>query len=136
MFEMIAVLNSIVLLSGLPKEIQEQYDKDIWTENKKGYARASFGLWVALYRRLANLYKQLCRQSNPHTNDLLSSLPFGKDFYLDLASQELIGILDTITTKRNDSTHGGMISDVITRKLVDEMHPYLIKMFEKLIIQW
>lgn len=133
MFEMIAVLNSIVLLSALPKEIQEQYDKDIWTENKKGYARASFGLWVALYRRLANLYKQLGRQSNQNMNDLLSSLPFGKDFYLDLASQELIGILDTITTKRNDSTHGGMISDVITRKLVDEMHPYLIKMFEKLI---
>lgn len=83
MFEMIAVLNSIVLLSALPQEIRILHDKDIWAE-KKNYSKVSFGSWVGLYRRLANLYKQLISLDEKKVPEdrLFNAMPFGVDFYL------------------------------------------------------
>ena len=63
---------------------------------------------------------------------MLTTFPLGGEFYFNLCSKELLSILESIPTKRNDFTHGGMISDVITHRLIDELHPSLIKIFEKL----
>jgi hypothetical protein len=134
MFEMIAILNSVVLLSALPKEMLEQYDKDIWTKDKSDYARAAFGHWVGLYERLAKLYKKISKQLDNDKKSILSSFPFGEDFYLDLVNQELISILNATLVKRNSSIHReGMISsDTTPQNSVNEMHPYLIEVFKKL----
>lgn len=137
MFEMIAVLNSIVLLSALPQGLREQYEKDIWADKKNQYTRVSFGLWVALYRRLANLYKQLKTLDEKKKDDerILNTLPFGLDFYLKLSSQELLTILDTVPEKRNKfggAAHGGIVPEIVAQKAVNELHPSLMKVFEKL----
>jgi hypothetical protein len=137
MFEMIAVLNSVVLLSALPEGLREQYEKEIWADKKGQYSRASFGLWVALYRRLANLYKQLKNSDDKNTSGgkILDHLPFGADFYSNLSNQDVLAILDTIPEKRNKfggAAHGGIVPEIVAQKAVSELHPLLMKVFEKL----
>ena len=137
MFEIIAVLNSIVLLSALPEGIRRQYEKEIWTDKKSQYSRVSFGLWLALYRRLANLYRHLKDEDGKKKEEdrILCTLPFDEDFYLDLSNQELLTILDAIPEKRNrlgGAAHGGIIPEIVAQKTVNELHPSLMKVFEKL----
>lgn len=137
MFEMIAVLNSIVLLSALPQELRDQYEKEIWADNKNQYSRASFGLWVALYRRLSNLFKQF-RNADEKKKDggkILDNLPFGADFYFNLCNQDVLTVLDKIPEKRNKfggAAHGGIVPEIVAQKTVSEIHPWLMKVFEKL----
>ncbi len=131
MFEMIAALNSIVLLSAMPKDVLEKFDKEIWTDKKSNYTKVSFGLWVALYRQLANIYTKLANDKKKG-EPLLQSLPFGKEFYLNLSHRELLKILDTVPEKRNKLAHGGITPEIIAQKTVNNLHPHLIAMFEKL----
>lgn len=137
MFEMIAVLNSIVLLSALPQGLREQYEKEIWADKKSQYSRASFGLWVALYRRLSNLYRQLRLADEKRKDDekVLSNLPFGVDFYSNLSNPEVLTILDTIPEKRNKfggAAHGGIVPEIVAQKAVSEIHPSAMNVFGKL----
>lgn len=134
LFEMVAVLNSIVLLSALPYELRDKYEKDIWTDNKSSYSKVSFGLWVALYRRLANVYKKI-KDEKIDDQPFLQSFPLGEDFYLNLINQEVLRILDTIPEKRNKyggAAHGGIIPEIVAQKAVSDLHPSLITVFEKL----
>jgi tRNA1(Val) A37 N6-methylase TrmN6 len=133
MFEMIAVLNSIVLISALPQGLREQYEKEIWTDNKSQYSRASFGIWVALYRRLSNLYKKLKKDDNE--KEIFNNLPFGADFYSNLSNPDVLTILDTITEKRNKyggAAHGGIVTEIVAQKAVSEIHPLAMNVFTKL----
>lgn len=137
MFEMIAVLNSIVLLSALPQGLREQYEKEIWADNKNQYSRASFGLWVALYRRLSNLYKQLrLADENKNSHEkILNNLPFGTDFYSNLSNPDVLKILDTIPEKRNKfggAAHGAIVPEIVAQKAVSEIHPSAMNVFGKL----
>jgi len=133
MFEMIAVLNSIVLLSALGQEKIILYEKEIWAD-KKIFSKVSFGSWVGLYRRLANLYRLLINDDakKPSEDRQFNTMPFDVDFYLNLCNQELLTILNAITEKRNKSAHGGVVPEIVTRKVVSELHPSLMKIFEKL----
>jgi predicted RNA methylase len=134
MFEMVAAFGSIVLLSAMPKDIRETYDIEIWTDKKTGYAAMSFGKWVGLYRRLGNIYTALANDKSEGV-PLLQSLPFGKEFYLNLSDRELLKILDPIPQKRNvlgGATHGSATPEVIERKAVNNLHPSLVTVFEKL----
>ena len=138
MFEMVAALNSIVLLSAMPKEVRERYDKEIWTDKKSEYARVSFGLWVALHRRLANIYMKWANDKK-EGEPLLQSLPFGKEFYLNLSHRELLKILDAIPEKRNKlggAAHGGITPEIVAQKAVNDLHPSLIAVFEKLTVAY
>ncbi len=137
MFEMIAVLNSIVLLSALPQGLREQYEKEIWADKKSQYSRASFGLWVALYRRLSNLYKQLRIADEKKKDDekILNNLPFGADFYSNLSNPDVLTILDAIPEKRNKfggAAHGGIVPEIVAQKAVSEIHPSAMNVFAKL----
>lgn len=137
MFEMIAVLNSIVLFSALPQRLREEYEKEIWADKKNQYSRASFGLWVALYRRLSNLYKQLSMadEKKKDGEQILNNLPFGADFYFNLTNPDILTILDTIPEKRNKfggAAHGGIVPEIVAQKAVSEIHPSVMKVFEKL----
>ena len=137
MFEMITILNSTVLLSALPQRLREQHEKDIWKDQKKQYKKASFGSWVSLYRNLASLYRQLKKLDSKKKPDerILDTLPFGADFYLNLSNKELLDILDLIPQKRNEfggAGHGGIVPEIVIQKVVNDLHPSLIKVFEKL----
>lgn len=133
MFEMIAVLNSIVLLSALPSEKIMLYEKDIWAD-KKNFLKASFGSWVGLYRRLTNLYMKLINDDEKKTSEdrLFNAMPFGVDFYLNLCNQELLAILGAMPEKRNKPAHGGVVPEIVVQNAVSELHPSLMKTFEKL----
>jgi len=137
MFEMIAVLNSIVLLSALPYELRILYEKNIWAE-KKSFSKVSFGSWIGLYRRLSNLYKQLISSDEKKKPEerLFTALPFGLDFYLNLSNQELLSFLEGIPEKRNKPAHGGIFPEVVTQKAINEIHPILVKVFEKLNVAY
>lgn len=135
MFEMIAVLNSIVLLSALPQRLRERYEKEIWAGKKNQYSRASFGLWVALYRLLSKLYKQLRLEDEKKKDEekVLSNLPFGEDFYINLAGPDVLAILDTIPEKRNKLVaHRGIVPEIVAQKAVIEIHPLAMNVFGKL----
>lgn len=132
--EMVAALNSMVLLSALPNEIRSNYEKDIWTDNKSSYSKVSFGLWVALYRRLANIYRKLSSEKI-NGKSVLQSFSFGEEFYLNLLDQELLRILETIPEKRNKyggAAHGGFVPEIVAQRVISELHPSLIAIFKKL----
>ena len=132
--EMVAALNSMVLLSALPNEIRSNYEKDIWTDNKSSYSKVSFGLWVALYRRLANIYRKLSSEKI-NGEFVLQSFSFGEEFYLNLLDQELLRILETIPEKRNKyggAAHGGFVPEIVAQRVISELHPSLIAIFKKL----
>lgn len=137
MFEMIAALNSMVLLSALPREILESQDKEIWTDKKSGYSKVAFGLWVGLYRRLSNIYKQIMLSDKKRKPDdrILNTLPLGEDFYAKLTNPEILSILDTIPEKRNKlggAGHGGDVPEIIAQKTIIALHPLFNTMFEHL----
>lgn len=134
MFEMVAALSSIVLLSAMPREVRERYDREIWADNKGQYAKVSFGLWVALHRRLANFCTKLASDKKEGA-PLLQSLPFGKEFYLNLSHRELLKILEGVPEKRNKlggAAHGGITPEIVAQKAVNDLHPSLVAVFEKL----
>jgi hypothetical protein len=131
MFEMVAALNSIVLLSALPSQLRKEHEKEIWTDEKYRYSKVSFGLWVALYRQLAKLYTKWANDKKDG-EALLQSFPFGKEFYLKLSNRELLKILGTIPEKRNKPAHGGIVPEVVAQNTVRDLHSSLITMFEKL----
>ena len=124
---MLAAFNSIVLLSALPSELRLKYDLEIWTKEKSNYEKISFGLWVALYRRLSNLYIKLGKSEK----DFYSSLRFGKqDFYQNLIHKKLLRIIDIIPEKRNKiEAHSGIVPEIIAKRVISELSPVLNSVF-------
>ena len=128
MFEMVAALNSIVLLSALPKEVRERYDKEIWTQGKRDFAKVTFGKWMGLYRRLANLYLELDKDKK-NGEELFQSFPFGKEFYLNLSDNKLLKSLDAISAERNKDAHSGITPEIVANIAVQGLHSSLIEVF-------
>ncbi|MBD2161592.1 N-6 DNA methylase [Limnothrix sp. FACHB-1083] len=130
MFEMVAELNSIVLLSALPEDIRRERHNDIWGQDN--YKKTSFGVWVGLYRRLTNIYNSLARNQQKQEISVLDNLPFGKDYYLKLSSKKIVENLSQITEIRNKSEHGGSISEIAIQEALNKMHSPLMEVFKEL----
>jgi predicted RNA methylase len=131
MFEMVSAFNAIVLLSDLPGDfVKDNMDK-IWTKDIGKYEKISFGLWVSLYRRLVNLYREKFREDKEFKN----ILSFGKEFYDAILSKELLDAIDGIPEKRNRiSAHGGVVPEVLANKEIAEISRLLTSVFEKILV--
>ena len=136
MFEMVSAFNAIVLLSALPPDLRDMFSSDIWTQDKAKYEKVSFGLWVSLYRRLTNLYARLFKEErDKEEKGFENALPFGKDFYVNLSSRQLLDTIDTVPEKRNKvSAHGGIVPEIVARKEIAELSPMLTSVFERLLV--
>lgn len=136
MFELLAAFNSITLLSaltqlmsGLPTEMRKAIETDIWATEKLKYVKTSMGLWVALYRRLANACGKLPEEAK-------AVLPFGREFYSEMCHQEILSALDLVPQRRNKmggSAHGGVTPEILAKKEVAELHPILQKAFSRVL---
>src|SRR3990172_9513942 len=136
MFEMVSAFNAVVLLSALPPDLRDMYSLDIWSQDKAKYEKVSFGLWVSLYRRLTNLYARLFKEErDKEEKGFENALPFGKDFYVNLSSRQLLDTIDTVPEKRNKvSAHGGIVPEIVARKEIAELSPMLTSVFERLLV--
>jgi len=136
MFEMVSAFNAIVLLSALPPDLRDMFSSDIWTQDKAKYEKVSFGLWVSLYRRLTNLYARLFKEErDKEEKGFENALPFGKYFYVNLSSRQLLDTIDTVPEKRNKvSAHGGIVPEIVARKEIAELSPMLTSVFERLLV--
>ena len=123
LFEMIAAFNSIVLLSALPEEVYKQRKDYILDQGNSDYKKVSFGLWVGLYSRLANMYRKM-------DDSFYRNIPFEREFYESITNKEIIKILDPIPQTRNDPIcHGGYISEIGAKDLISKLNGYLNDMF-------
>jgi hypothetical protein len=138
MFEMVTAFNSIVLLSSLPHDLRDKHSVDIWKPDKAKYEKVSFGLWVSLYRNLAGLYTKLFTEEKDKKEDekaFENSLFFGRDFYTNLASRQLLDAINPVPEKRNKVYgHGGIVSEIIAQKQIAELSPSLSFVFQKLLV--
>jgi SAM-dependent methyltransferase len=128
MFELIAVFNSIVLLSALPSDLRTQAQSAIWGGEQPKYAKTSIGLWVALYRRLANFFSKLDK-------DTKAGLVFGHEFYSSIGHADILTALDLVPQKRNKlggAAHGPLIPEIVARREIEELHPMLTKSFKRI----
>jgi len=128
LFEMIAAFNSIVLLSALPEDVRKKEKDYILDRRNSDYKKVSFGLWVGLYSRLANIYKDKGKDGAFYQN-----IPFEKEFYESITNKKIIKILNPIPQKRNDTTgHGGGIPETRAKSVISELNGYLNDVFKVL----
>jgi hypothetical protein len=128
MFELIAAFNSIVLMSALPPATRDNTDSGIWAGEQTKYVKMSFGLWVALYRRLVNFLSKLDK-------DTRAGLVFGQDFYFNLCHSDILTNLDPIPQKRNKlggAAHGPLVPEIVARRAIEELDPMLAKCFARI----
>ncbi|MBC7475078.1 MAG: hypothetical protein H7263_12355 [Candidatus Sericytochromatia bacterium] len=131
LFEIVSTFNSLLLLSALPQVYIREYETEIWTRDKNRYSRLSMGLWIDLYRRLSNIYKEINRKDP----SFLPHLPFGDAFYHALIDKNLLAILEQIPEKRNRFAHSGSnVPDGILKKEVEILKVLSEKVFERLIV--
>jgi len=119
LFEFIAIFNSIVLLSALPKDIYEKEKNNIW-HNEKSFKRVSFGKWVGLYRDIATVYQK--NRDMPH--------PFSESLFNQITDKKIISIMNNIPQKRNDNVHGGQMLPIVAEQVIEELNPYLKDVFD------
>ena len=125
LFESIAAFNSIVLLSALPQDIFHEKKEYIFGQDCSNFERVTFGGWINLYSRLSSIYKTFDKET-------YQILPFEPQFYKKLANNNVIQILYPISSKRNEKSHGGSMSEIIAQKTICELNRFTNQMFDVL----
>lgn len=130
LFEFIAALNSIVLISSLSEELFFKEKNFIFDfENPKNdYSKVTFGMWVGLYYRLSEIFSDM-----KENKSFYETLPLDKNFYLKLIDNKYFTILNKVVEKRNDYIHG---DDELTcseeKALLTELSRFSNEIFELL----
>ena len=121
LFEFVAAFNSIILLSALPDDVYQKFKRtSIWNaEYLSMYDNMTFGNWIYIYRNLAEIYRN---------NDF--STGFDKKLFDELSDEKIIKMLDKTRFIRNKHVHGSMITHKEAEFLLEELHSYLIDVFE------
>lgn len=129
LFEFTTAFNAIVLISGLPEEIYEQYKTRIWDfaydkrNNNEKYVKKlklSFGSWVEFNNLLSSAYKKEFR------TDL------NKEFYTNLLNKQIRKYYNNLKDERNDEFHGGITNAYDAEILINELNIPKAKIFEYL----
>ena len=121
LFEFVAAFNSIILLSALPDDVYQKFKRtSIWNADDFGiYTNMTFGNWTFIYRNLAKIYRN---------NDF--STGFDKKLFDVLADEKIVNKLNETRIIRNKNSHPPMITHKEAEFLLEELHSYLIDVFE------
>lgn len=125
LFEFIAAFNSIVLISGLPEEVYDEYKySKIWNdESEKKYKSMPFGNWTYLSKNLSQLYKK-----QDFTTD------FDRKLFDAISSSKINSLLNKTREIRNDKVHGAMPTPKESELLLEILDAHLSEIFEILNI--
>lgn len=121
LFEFVAAFNSIILLSAMPEDVYQKFKrKSIWNaEYLSMYENMTFGNWIYIYRSLAEIYRN---------NDF--STGFDKKLFDELSDERIINMLNETRIIRNKHSHPPMITHKEAEFLLENLHSYLIEVFE------
>lgn len=125
LFEIISAFNSIVLLSALPKDIFYDKKEYLFGEECGKFQKVTFGGWVGLYSRLNNVYGEF-------DNETYHILPFDSRFYKTITNKKVVKNLNPIIKKRNQKSHGGVMSEIFAQKTICELDRDINQIFDVL----
>lgn len=129
LFEFTVAFNAIVLISGLPEEIYEQYKTRIWdyaydkSNNNYKFKKSlklTFGSWVEFTNLLSSAYKK------EFETDL------NKEFYINLLNKEIRKYYTKLKDERNEEFHSGISTAEDAKSLINELDIPKAKIFEHL----
>ena len=124
LFEFVTAFNFIILLSGLPDDVYQEFKYDIWSaKNKKIYEDMTFGKWVILTENISKVYNE---------NDFTSKLD--NELFNKISSPKIIKILNKAKDFRNELAHGSFINSYEAQDIIDELDIYLEDIFDILEI--
>lgn len=124
LFEFVTAFNFIILLSGLPDDVYQEFKYDIWSaKNKKIYEDMTFGKWVILTENISKIYNE---------NDFTSKL--NNELFNKISSPKIIKILNKAKDFRNELAHGSFINSYEAQDIIDELDIYLEDIFDILEI--
>lgn len=123
LFEFIAAFNSIILISGLPKDVYNKNFNNIWDRNLKEYKQMTFGNWFYLCKNLAEVYK-----NNNFTT------PLDEELFEMISSEKILNILEEVKNLRNDESHGPQTNSYEASEVLEKLDVYLDDVFDILEI--
>ena len=122
LFEFVSAFNFIILLSGLPDDVYDEFKYDIWNaHNLRAYESMTFGKWVILTQNISEIY---------NNQDFTSKLD-SKLFNM-ISSPKIIKILNKAKDYRNDLAHGSFINSYEAQEIIEKLDVYLEDIFEVL----
>ena len=122
LFEFVAAFNFIILLSGLPNDVYQEFKYDIWNaKSLKIYEDMTFGKWVILTENVSKIYND---------NDFTSKLD--NELFNKISSPKIIKILNKAKDYRNEHAHGSFINSYEAQDIIDELDIYLEDIFDVL----
>lgn len=123
LFEFIAAFNTIILLSGIPKEEYEKVKFEIWNSKDSFYFNMTFGTWYHLIMNLSEIYRR---------NSFSTSI--NKDLFLDISNDTCLEIYKKAKDIRNFDAHNFTMDEYDANEIIDELNPYLNNLYDILTI--
>ena len=129
LFEFTTAFNAIVLISGLPENIYENYKTRIWDfdydkrKNDERFVKKlklSFGSWVEFNNLLSSAYKKEFKTE------------LNKEFYTKLINKQIRKYYNNLKDERNDEFHAGITNAYDAEILINELNIPKAKIFEYL----
>lgn len=120
LFEFVSAFNFIIMLSGLPDDIYQEFKYDIWdSENLRIYESMTFGKWVKLTENISKIYNDY---------DFVSKLD--NDLFNKISSKKILKTLNKAKDYRNEHAHGAFINSFEAQKIIDKLDEYLEDIFD------
>lgn len=124
LFEFVAAFNTIILLSGLPKDVYLNNFDTIWgAKDYKPYKSMTFGSWIVLSNKIAEVYNK---------NNFTTKLD--EDLFEKIKSNNLLNLLDGSKNYRNEEVHGAFTNVYEADKTIEILDNYLEDIFDVLDI--
>ena len=125
LFEFVAAFNSIVLLSGLPEDVYQEYKiSKIWNApTLKTYQNMYFGNWTFLSANLSELY---------HKQDFRTD--FDRKLFDKISSNKINRLLNKLRNIRNERSHGSMLTPREVELILEQLDKHLSEVFDILRI--
>lgn len=122
LFEFVAAFNFIILLSGLPNDVYQEYKYEIWNaKNLRVYEEMTFGKWVKLTENISKIY---------NNHDFTSKLD--SELFNKISSNKIIKLLNKAKDYRNMHAHGSFINSYEAQEIIDDLDIYLEDIFDVL----